>query len=140
MFNTKHGNKWELIDVRNFDNELLDNLKEAAKKISDEFSESFSKSKSKTITVWDLAMQVEQRFKQEFHTIDNLGDEIHNFYSNEERRIEVYTNITIEVLRANHKAFDEFLLRKVISTAISSTDKGKEVLRKKMVKTFCMFV
>jgi len=135
MFNTKHGNKWELIDIRNFDNQLLNDLKQNAQKVSDDYA-STHKSKSKGPTIWDLAQQVEKEFKDTFNIVDNLGDEIHNFYSNEQRRITVYTDITIKVLRHNHKAFDDNLLRKVIATAMSSTERGREIMRKKMIKSF----
>lgn len=134
MFNTKHGNKWELIDTYNFDNQLLDNLKEAAQKISTDYAESHKKSKG--ITIWDIAEEVEKEFTQEFHVVNNLGDEIHKFYEQEERKIIVYTDIAIKVLRKHRKAFDEFLLRKVISTAMSSSEKGKKILRQKMIRNF----
>ena len=135
MFNTKHGNKWELIDIHNFDNKLLDDLKQNAQKISDDY-QSTQKSKSKGPTIWDLAQQVEKEFKDTFNIVDNLGDEIHNYYSNEQRRITVYTDLSIKVLRHNHKAFDDNLLRKLIATAMSSTERGREIMRKKMIKSF----
>lgn len=134
MFNTKHGNRWELIDVRNFDTKLLDDLKEAAQKISIEFSE--SSSKSKAITIWDISQEVENEFTQSFHVVNNLGEEIHNFYESEQRKIEVYTDIAIKILRKHRKAFDEFLIRKVISTAMSSSESGRKMMRQKMIRNF----
>jgi len=138
LFNRKHDNRPELCYTHNFDLELLDDLKKRAEDVATDYAESRKSTvKSKGPTIWDIAQMVEQRFKEQYHTVDNLGDEIHNYYSNEERKVEVYTDLAIEVLRQNKKAFDEFLLRKVISTAMSSTEKGKTILRKKMIKTFC---
>lgn len=138
MFNRKHGNQWELCSVHNFNDQLLNDLQKNAEDVATDYASRAKSAKSKGPTIWDLAMEIENRFKTEYYTIDNLGDEIHSYYTNEERRITIYTDLAISVLRAHKKGFDEFLLRKVISTAMSSTEKGKEVLRKKMLKFFIL--
>lgn len=138
MFNTKHGNKWELIITNDFDDQLLNDLIQNAKQISDDYAESKNKPKSKSPTIWDLAVEVEERFKQEYLTVNNLGDEV-LINDQIQVRVEIYTNITIQVLRKHHKGFDEFLLRKVITTAMTSTAKGREIMRRKMLDSFCWF-
>lgn len=136
LFNTKHGNKWELIDSHNFDTQLLADLQKAAKDVSDHFASSQTTKQRKGTTIWDIAQEVEKEFTENFHTINNLGDEIHKFYEQEEQKIIVYTDIAIKVLRKNKKAFDEFLLRKVITTAMSSSENGKKMMRQKMLRNF----
>lgn len=129
MFNTKHGNKWELIDTHNFDLKLLDDLKEAAKKVSADY-DAIPKSKTTSgPTIWDLAQEVEIKYNQ-------VQSSKINFQQLDSDKITIYTDVAIEVMRKHRKAFDEFLLRKVITTAMSSTDKGKEILRYKMLKNF----
>jgi len=136
MFNTKHGNRWEIIDVHNFDNQLLADLQKAAKEISDHFTANQQSKQRKGTTIWDLAQEVQTEFETKFNTVNNLGDDMHRFYEETEKQVLVYTDIAIKVMRKHHKAFDEFLLRKVITTAMSSTEKGKDMMRKKMLRMF----
>jgi len=141
MFNTKHGNRWELIATNNFDDKLLNDLIQAAKEVSDDF-DATKKFKPKGPTIWDIAQEVDQIVNGQL-TVNDLGstelNERINRYSDESEEISVYTEATIKTLRKHRKAFDEFLIRKVISTAMSSTTRGKEILRRKMVKNFCQY-
>lgn len=145
MFNTKHGNVWELYGSHNFDNQLLDGLIQDAKKVSDEFIETRSKPKSKGPTIWDIAQEVSALFdgtnamegNKLRYTGSGRAEDFPDDASNEKRMIRVYTEIAIHVLRKHRKAFDEFLLRKVISTAMASTEQGNEILVRKMYKNFC---
>lgn len=144
MFNTKHGNKWELISVRNFDDDLLNDLIKAAKEISTDFDDRNNKKKNTGPTIWDLALEVEREFtkanEDEGNKLRYTGrgraEDYSEDYENEKYMITIYTDLTIQILRKHRKAFDEFLIRKVISTAMSSHEKGKEILRKKMIKNF----
>lgn len=143
MFNTKHGNKWELIDTHNFDNQLLDDLKENAKKISTDFAESQTKSKSKGPTIWDIAQEVETIVKPQIEQTSFGYGRAEDFQldsATEHKNITIYTDTAIHVLRKHKKAFDEFLLRKVISTAMSSDEFGKDKLRKKMIRNFATLI
>ncbi len=132
MFNTKHGNRWELISTFNFDDTTLRDLIQAAKQISSDFANSKESTKKNTgPTIWDLAQEVEAKF------IDIQKSKI-NFHQLDSDRIIIYTDVAIETLRKHRKPFDEFLLRKVITTAMSTTEKGKEIMRYKMLKNFNM--
>jgi len=145
MFNTKHGNRWELLGFNNFDSTLLDTLKANAQQISDDFAD-VHKNKSKGPTIWDIAMEVQSKFEgtnglegnRLRYTGRGLEEDYQEDSENEKRMIRVYTEITIQILRGHRKAFDEFLIRKVISTAMSSSDSGKDILVKKMFKNFCL--
>jgi len=128
MFNTKHGNVWQLSHIYNFDNQLITDLQRNAQQVTDNYAAIHKSKKNTGPTTWELALEVEHLF-----------EERNNFDNNSQRydsRITLYTDIAIEVLRKHHKAFDEFLLRKIITTAQSSTTKGVEILRYKMAKYF----
>lgn len=129
LFNTKRGNRWELVDKYNFDDSVLSDCMESAQKVSDEHAAKFAKSKTNTgPTIWDLAQQV----AEEYAKATVIGEDY------DQKRIIAYTDIAIGVLLRNKKAFDEFLLRKLITTAMAEHPKGKEHLRYKMLKNFSM--
>lgn len=147
MFNTKHGNKWEFIDSRNFDNQLINDLKEAAKKISTDY-ESVRK-KPKGITVWDIAVEVENEFNTInttqydgtlMHTGSGRAEDFLEDSAREKLMIKIYTDLAIKIMRKHKKGLDEFLIRKVISTAMSSHEAGKQLLVRKMFKNFCHLI
>lgn len=127
MFNTKHGNRWELVNKSNFDDSILDGLMEAAKEVSAAYVQHHKQKKPTGPTLWDLAEQV----TIEYNKLTLIGEDY------DQKRIIAYTDCAIQVLRHNKKAFDEFLLRKLITTAMSESPKGKEMLRYKMLKNFC---
>lgn len=135
MFNTKHGNKWELIDSHNFDNNLIDTLIENAKKISEDYVT--TKSKSSRITIWDMAQEVDQLIQDKLHSYGRgRRDDFPEDATNQDIQIEEYTEMAIFVLRKHKKPHDEYLLRKLITTTISSYDFGKNILKQKMIKNF----
>lgn len=139
MFNTKHGNVWELIDSRNFDPQLVNDLMEAAKKISTDYAD--VQRNKKSITIWDIAQEVEAivapQFVEQKQAFGNgRAEDFPEDAALEHLIINVYTDTAIQILRKYKKAFDEFLLRKVISTAMSNQEIGKDKLRKKMIKNF----
>jgi len=136
MFNTKHGNKWELIDTLNFDLKLLNTLKENAQKISTDYADTHKKSKGPTM--WDLAQEIEFEYsKLTAITINDLGTQtMEEYHDNRENMIAVYIDLAIKVCRKHHKAFDEFMLRKLITTAQTSTNKGIDKLRTKMLNYY----
>lgn len=135
MFNTKHGNRWELYDTYNFDNELLNTLKENAKNISDQFEASTTRVRSKGPTIWDIAMEVEAIVNPTL-TVNDLGTTRIKQFNNEIDELRVYTDTAMLIMRKYRKPFDEFLLRKVISTAMSSSQRGKDIMRSKMINHF----
>lgn len=143
MFNTKHGNKWELISTNNFDDKLLNDLIQNAKEISDDFTERHKK--NNTITIWDIAEEVEIEARKilinkQLNFGRGMSEEFPKESADEQYNITIYTDIAIQIMRKHRKAFDEFLLRKVISTAMSSNADGKEILRRKMIKNFAQLI
>jgi len=58
------------------------------------------------------------------------------YHDNRENMIAVYIDLAIKVCRKHHKAFDEFMLRKLITTAQTSTNKGIDKLRTKMLNYY----
>jgi len=137
MFNTKHGNKWELIDTVNFNDQLLNDLMEAAKKISDDYEESKPK-KSDKPTIYDLAKEVEQRFKQEYNITDNPTELLGKRRVPEEiEQYQIYLEIAIDVCHKYRQPFEEHYLRRLVTTAITLDKKGtKFMIRKIMAKEF----
>lgn len=136
MFNTKHGNTWELYHTLNFDNTVLNDLIKAAQEISTDFEQTTKYKKNTGPTIWDIAMEVEEIVNKQLTEEHPKYEVNYDEYQWERYRIEVYTDTTILVMRKHKKAFCDFVLRKVISTAMSSTDKGKVILRKKMFNHF----
>lgn len=133
MFNTKHGNKWELIDTYNFDNQLLDTLKENAQKVADDYADAKSKPKTNTgPTIWELAMETEELFKQRYDKT-HCGNDT---WAQDRYEISTYTYCAVQTLRKHKKAYCEFLVSKIITTAMTSNDKGMQRLCDKMEKKF----
>lgn len=128
MFNTKHGNKWELIDTLNYDDTALSVAMESAKKISTDYTETHVKKRDTGPTIWDLAQELEQKVKDRPLKLNQFDTDW----------ITTYTNEAIAIMRNHRKPFDEFLLRKIITTAMSSTEKGRDIMRYKMLKQFSM--
>lgn len=135
LFNTKHGNKWELIDTNNFDNKLLDDLIQAAKEISDDFTERNKSKKNTGPTIWELAEEISAVIDKLDLTTDNKQTN-YDAYCEEKYRYEVYTDTAIDIMRKHKKPYCEFLLRKLITTAMTSSEKGRQVMRQKMTKYF----
>lgn len=135
MFNTKHGNKWELIDSLNFDNNLINTLIENAKKVSDDYET--SKSKSTRITIWDMAEEVDRLIQDKWQAFGNgRADDFPMETTQQHNIITEYTDMAIVVLRRHKKPHDEYLLRKLITTSISNYEFGKSILRSKMIRNF----
>lgn len=137
MFNTKHGNKWEIIDTLNFDNETLRDLIEKAKTVSEDYNQ--SKSKSNRITIWDMAEELDDLVNEKWNQVQGgsgRADDFPILANHQHAIIRDYTDIAIHVLRKHKKAYDEYLLRKLISTAMTTKEFGKEILRNKMIKNF----
>lgn len=137
MFNTKHGNRWELIDSRNFDTELLNSLKEAAQAVSDDFAERNPK-KSDKPTVYDLAMEIDKVFKAKYHITDNPLDQLGQQQPPEgPLEYEEYLNIAIIVCRRHKQPFEENYLRRLVTTALCERASGrKTIIGKIMAREF----
>jgi len=132
MFNTKHGNVWELIDTRNFDTKLLDDLIEAAKKISADFEQSKPKTNNGP-TIWELAMETYELFQKTYDPTPCGNDT----YAREKLEILIYTKSAVKTLRKYRKPYCEFLIARIITTAMTSDEKGMKVLCDKMIRKFC---
>lgn len=136
MFNTKFGNKWELIDTRNFDLKHLDDLIKNAKEISDDFEER-NKSADKP-TIYSLAMEVRNVFKHNYHMLDNPVENLGKRQAPEgyDEYLE-HLKIAISVCRKHKQAFEENYLRRLVSTAICEGASGrKTIMSKIMAKEF----
>lgn len=136
MFNTKHGNKWELIDTCNFDNDLINSLIENAQKISKDYELVKSKPRHR-ITIWDIAEEVNNLVVEKWISFGRGRMEDFPLDAEHERSIITdYTDMAIHVLRKNQKPFDEYLLRKVLATSMSNHEFMKDILRKKMINNY----
>lgn len=134
MFNTKHGNVWELIDTLNFDNELLNTLIDNAKQISTDYEAVSDKKKSSKPTIYDLAMEVRERFKEKHHITDNPTEQLG--YSPSPEGSEEYLEhlkIGISVCRKYHQPFEEHYLRRLITTAICEGASGRQTIISKIM-------
>lgn len=98
LFNTKHGNKWSISFVHNFDNATIEQCQVLANTVSEEYKSSKGKS---TITMYQLAEEVA-----------SLMEETHK-----DKTIENYVLASVSVCRRHRKAFCKFTLAKIISTA-----------------------
>lgn len=97
MFNTKHGNEWNVSFVLNFDSAIIEQLQQNAQSVSQVYEQS-KKSKS-TITMYELAEEVQANMEGKTKTIEN------------------YVLTAVGVCRRHRKAFCKFTLAKIISTA-----------------------
>lgn len=137
MFNQKKGNKWELIDSQNYDDVKLKDLQAAARLISDEYSSNKISKRSNGPTMWDMAEEIKQNIDDRMHSYgDGLRAQYPEDGIQQDNQISDYTEAAIFVLRKHRKAHDEYLIRKLISTALSSTEWGKKVFKQKMIKNF----
>jgi len=136
MFNTKHGNKWELIDTNNFDTELLDSLKKAAKEVSDQFETIHKSKKSDRPTIYDIAQQISEELKKRFTNIKTMTTvETIPFPQLYEEAL----NIAIDICHKNRQPFEEHYLRRLVTTAVATSAKGKQgIIRKIMAKEFSL--
>lgn len=124
LHNTKHGNEWRVVAVRNFDTNLLSELQKAAKDISEDFSSRHTREKKpKGPTIFQLAQEVQDMY-----------EETHE----EEISIERYTQCAISICYKYHKTAEPHMLIKIISTAMARSEKGKVVLVQKCQNYFQM--
>lgn len=138
MFNTKHNNKWELITTLNFDDNFINTLIQNAKQISTDFANTKQLKKNTGPTIWDLAeeMNTMVTVKNKFN-VNDLGTEaLEEYYNNLEISLEQYIDAAISVCRKHHKAFDEFMLRKLVSTARSATRHGREAIKSRILNYY----
>lgn len=140
LFHNKPGCTWELISSSNVSTERINDAIQRAK----DFKLDKKSTKSTTgPTIWDLAQEVQEEIDTlpyiEWHTGVGSGraEDFPEDALQEKRGIRTYTDIAIKILRKHRKPFDEFLLRKVITTAMTSSQKGKDIMRQKMYKCFC---
>lgn len=76
-----------------------------------------SKEKEDKITIWNIAQEVDQIYRQQYGEYEHNGiDEFHLV-------IERITPIIIKVLRKYRKGFDTFLVKKILTTALSSHER-----------------
>lgn len=125
LFNTKHGNKWEIYDTRNFDNQLLNTLIQNARTISDEYD---TKSKAKRkLTVYDLAEIVNEVAQSQILTVNGTYRE----------RYQLYLKTAIAMCHKHRQAFEEHYLKRLVCTAISISDSYRvKMIAKIMEKEF----
>lgn len=129
MFNTKHGNKPTLVSTYNYDLTVLDGLKEAAKNVSENFKQIINNRVNKGPTMYDLAVQVNDAISpQTVNDLGNLNDHVAS--------LEQYIDTAIDVCHKNKKAFDEFMIRKLVLTARSMTKSGRRPIREKILNYF----
>jgi len=126
MFNTKHNNKWELYDSFNFDNTVLNDCIQAAKSVSADFIKSVS-NKQKGPTIYDLAVEINEAYKTGF-----LQEH------NNKEQYRIFLELAIKICHKHRKAFEENMLRRLVSTAITLTShQGRHtIVRKIMDKEF----
>lgn len=107
MFNTKHGNKWELIDLKNFDEVKLKQLQVQAKTISDDFQLSKKDKKSDRPTIWQLATEVSEQLQYTRRDI------------NYDERFKQALQECIKVCLKYKQPFEFHYLKRLATTAIS---------------------
>jgi len=132
LFNTKHGNKSTLISANNFDNDILEDLKKQAQKVSDEYDA--TKSRHKVATMYELAEEIHRQVNKTF-TIDDLGTTAlqDHLQLGLPINIEEYVDATMMVCRKHRKGFDEFMVRKLITTALAQSAKGRLYVRSRIL-------
>jgi len=137
MFNTKHGNKWELITTLDFDDSIIQSLTQNAKQISTDFVK-VQANKKHGPTMWDLAEEMNTLVTSKFKpTVNDLGtDQLEDYYTNLEISLEQYIDAAITVCRKHKKAFDEFMLRKLVSTARSATTHGRAAIKARILNYY----
>lgn len=135
MFNTKHGNKFELIDCHNYDNDTLNTCIENARQVSESFEESHKKKCNKP-TIYDLAMEIRQRYKQKYHIEDNPLENLGHWESAPSGAQEYYEHlsIAISVCRKYNQPFEEHYLRRIVTTAICEGSTGRQTIISKIMQ------
>jgi len=137
MFNQKKGNKWELMHSQNYDDVKLKDLQAAAKLISDEYSSQLKTTKGKGPTMWDLATEIHTLVHPTLLTINDLGTAtLEEYYGNQEVNVRNYIDASITVCRKHHKGFDEFMIKKLITTAMSHSKNGRELIRNRVLQFY----
>lgn len=99
LFNTKHGNVATLV-AHNLDDTYVNRCKESAKDISTDFQQRQQQRRTKSVTLYDIAMEVDDITKDDNDLIVN----------------------TIRVLHRHLKVHDDFLITKIITTIQSKRD------------------
>lgn len=130
LFNNKHGNQWELIDVNNFDSQLLDRLQIQAKAITDQFASSQTTKRDKP-TIYELAMKVRKVFTDRHHiqsTLDNLGKPQLAPPPEGLEEYREHLEIAIQICRQYKQPFEENYLRRLVSTAIAEGASGRRTI------------
>lgn len=125
LFNTKHGNKYELIIAHNFDNTLLHQLEKDAQAVSNDYEE--------------RAKQRIAESKQSRLTIFQLGLEVHDVWVNlhkEEVLIHELSDIAQDVCYKHNQSPEPNKLIKIISVSLSRTQSGRQVLTSKVQNYF----
>lgn len=140
MFNTKHGNKWELIDTINFDDKLINTLMENAKKVSDDYEGTKSKKLDKP-TIYDLAKEIDKAFKQQYNITNNPVEQLGKRQAPEgPEEYEEYLRLAVTICHKYSQPFEEHYLRRLVTTAITLNKKGTEfIIRKIMLKEFSQY-
>lgn len=124
LFNTKHGNQSRVVLVNNFDNDLLNSLREDAKAISDDYQRRTTiRKESKGVTIYQLGEELGDLIEQNHIIEPTMRD---------------YTLHAIQVCRKHMKPCDRNMLIKIVSVAMSRSDSGKEVLVKSVQEYFRM--
>lgn len=131
MFNTKKGNKWELINVSNFEEARLKNLIEAAKKVAEEYADSLTKP-----TIYQLAMEVRNRFTHKFGTSNNPVEQLGKRRELLPEGYEEFKNhliIAIDVCRYYKQPYEEHFLRRITVTALGESYTGRQTIVNKIM-------
>lgn len=124
LFNTKHGNKWELISSRNFDTKLIADLQNNAQKITDDFEERTNKRPSgekSRLTQFQLGLEVYDEWKAQ-----NKDDML----------IHELTEIAMDVCWKHSQTPEPNKLIKIISVSLSRHQRGRLVLVGKLQNYF----
>lgn len=137
MFNTKKGNKWELIDTHNFDDQIITRLQLQAKDVANDFENSKVRKTDKP-TIYQLAMEIRESFKQSYNITDNPLNNLGKSQA-PEGYDEYYEHlkIAIQVCRKHHQPFEEHYLRRLVTTAICEGSTGRAtIIAKIMAREF----
>lgn len=93
--------------------------------------------KNKGPTMWDLAEQIHRYVNGEVFDVNDLGTiELSEYIDQETIDYRKYVIGAIYVCRRNRKGFDEFMLRKLITTAMSYTRLGREKIVSNMLEKY----
>lgn len=136
LFNKKHDNIPTLLHVDNIDSQHLDRLQTQAQEYHDEYKTNTTTKRTKQLTLYDLAQEVEKIVNPDL-TVNDLGPTVHTrMTQGSAEELEAYTDATIKVLKKHKKAFDMFLIRKVIITAMSNNERGIKRIKQNVLNYF----